>query len=319
MTSGCIDVHAHILPDFYVAAVSASGRAPSISSGFPAWSPQLALETMSRLDICGMVHSISQPGVHFGDDRQACKLARRCNETMAQLAADHPGQFGGFGVLPLPDVAGSGEEIDHALGTLKLDGIGVLASYGEAFISDPEFEPILARLNEHAAVVFVHPNLHPRSRGIQSGLASFVLEFPIDTTRAATGLLFSGALNRYPRIRFILAHAGGALPYLSWRLSLVSMIDERYASVTRERLLGHLQNFYFDVAQASGPQVLGCLAEITTPDHVLFGSDWPYCPERVGAVTVRSIVEGGSPQVLSNAARLFPRFGGAISQSAARS
>lgn len=311
----CIDVHAHILPRFYREAVTASGRAPSISLGFPDWSSSLALETMDRLGIATAINSISQPGVHFGDDGEARALARRCNEQFAQLAADYPTRFGSFAVLPLPDIAGACDEIDYALGTLKLDGIGVLASYGELFISDPQFEPILARLDQHAAVVFVHPSLHPRSRGIQKDLAAFLIEFPIDTTRAATGLLFSGALERYPHIRFILAHAGGALPYLSWRIALASLIDERYEQVTRDRIMNQLKNVYFDVAQASGPQVLSCLAEITTPDHILFGSDWPYCSERVGKLTIESIAGNAKGETFGgvfrrNAQALFPRLAG---------
>ncbi len=312
-TFSCIDVHAHILPPFYCTAVVESGRTPSISSGFPSWSPTLALETMDRLGIATAINSISQPGVHFGNDGAARSLARRCNETLAELAFDHPTRFGGFAVLPLPDVAGACAEVDYALGTLRLDGIGVLASYGEEFISDPRFEPLLQRLDEHEAVVFLHPNYHPRSRGIQKDLAGFLVEFPFDTTRAAVGLLFSGALKRYRRIRLILAHAGGTLPYLSWRISLASLIDARYAHMTRERVLSQLAGCYFDLAQSSGPPVLSALREITTPDHVLFGSDWPYCPVAVGQLTIDSIACNAETLATDgvfrqNALALFPRL-----------
>ncbi|HTH99276.1 MAG TPA: amidohydrolase family protein [Stellaceae bacterium] len=301
-----IDVHAHILPDYYTQAVTASGRAPSISAGFPRWSAQAQIEMMDRLEISATINSISQPGVHFGDDAAARALARRCNETFAEMAAGYPQRFGSFAVLPLPDVAGAVKEIEYALATLKLDGVGLLASYGEAFLSDPEFVPVLEALDHHGATVFVHPNFHPRSRGIQKDLAGFLVEFPIDTTRAALGLVFSGAVERYARIRFILAHAGGALPYLSWRVSLASMIDQRYAAMTRERVMAQIGRFYFDLAQASGPQVLACLNEITTPDRILFGSDWPYCDEKVGQATVDAVV--GNAQ--------GPRFGGAFRENA---
>jgi len=271
----CIDVHVHVIPSFYRDAVVDSERAPSISSGFPEWSPERALETMDRVGIAAAINSISQPGVHFGDDAAARHLARRCNDVMAQLIADHPRRFGAFAVLPLPDVNGACAEIDYALNRLKLDGIGLLASYGEAFISDSEFEPIFAALDRHAATVFIHPNFHPRSRGIQKNMAAFLTEFPIDTTRAVAGLLVSGVLERFPNIRFILAHAGGALPYLSWRLSLGPLIDKKYEHISPERLRSQLRRCYFEVAQASGPAVLSCLAEITSLDHVLFGADWP--------------------------------------------
>jgi predicted TIM-barrel fold metal-dependent hydrolase len=116
-----------------------------------------------------------------------------------------------------------------------------------------------------------------------------------------------------PRIRFILAHGGGALPYLSWRVALASLIDKRYERVTPDRIMSQLKNFYFDVAQASGAQVLSCLTEITTPDHILFGSDWPYCPERVGKLTIESIAGSAKGDTFGgvfrrNAQPLFPRL-----------
>lgn len=307
----CIDVHSHILPSFYCEAVKNSGRSTSISSGFPAWSAERAIEMMDRCGIATAIQSISQPGVHFGDDAQARHLARRCNELMAELHADYPHRFGGFAALPLPDVAGACDEIEYALDVLKLDGVGLLASYGERFLADPHFAPIWGVLNERAAVVFIHPNFHPRSRGIQSDLAAFLLEFPFDTTRAVTALIFSGIMERYPKIRFILAHAGGALPYLSWRLSLVSLIDAKYESVTRERIMTQLASCYFDVAQASGPQVLACLSEIAAPNHILFGSDWPYCSEAVGTATINALVDNqmAGPGIFrANSLPLFPRF-----------
>jgi predicted TIM-barrel fold metal-dependent hydrolase len=268
---------------------------------------------MDRMGIATAINSISQPGVHFGDDAAARHLARRCNEAMARLIADHPRRFGAFAVLPLPDVKGACAEIDYALNELRLDGIGLLASYGEAFISDAEFEPIFAALDQHAATVFIHPNFHPRSRGIQKNMAAFVMEFPIDTTRAVAGLLFSGAMERFPNIRFILAHAGGALPYLSWRLSLGPLIDKQYERTSPERLLSQLRRCYFEVAQASGPAVMSCLAEITSPDHVLFGADWPYCDERLTELTIRSIKENSEHETWAgifrqNTLPLFPRL-----------
>jgi predicted TIM-barrel fold metal-dependent hydrolase len=309
----CIDVHAHVLPGFYCDALINSGRGPSISSGFPEWSAVRAIEMMDRIGIAAAVNSISQPGVHFGDDAAARRLARRCNDMMAQLIADNPSRFGAFAALPLPDVNGACAEIDYALDELKLDGIGLLASYGEMFISDPEFEPIFAKLDEHAATVFIHPNLHPRSCGIQKNMAAFVMEFPFDTTRAVAGLLFSNVIERFPNIRFILAHAGGALPFLSWRISLSPLIDKRYEQTSRRLILNQLHRCYFELAQASGSQVLSCLAEITSPDHVLFGVDWPYCNEQVAEVTIGAIVDNADYQKWAgvfrqNSLPLFPRL-----------
>jgi 6-methylsalicylate decarboxylase len=103
------------------------------------------------------------------------------------------------------------------------------------------------------------------------------------------------------------------LPYLSWRIALASLIDKHYERVTPDRIMKQLRNLYFDVAQASGPQVLSCLAEITTPDHILFGSDWPYCSEKVGKLTIDSIAGNANGETFGgvfrrNAQALFPRL-----------
>ena len=93
---------------------------------------------------------------------------------------------------------------------LKHDGVSLFASYGENFLGDPLFDPLLEALDERGAVVFVHPGLHPSSKGFALPWPAFMMEYLFDTTRAAVNLVFSGAIDRFPRIRFILPHAGGA-------------------------------------------------------------------------------------------------------------
>jgi 6-methylsalicylate decarboxylase len=310
-----IDVHFHAVPDAFRRAAEAAGRGATIASGFPRWSPELALEVMDRHGIGTAITSISQPGVHFGDDEAARELARRCNEEAAGIVQRWPQRFGGFATLPLPDIAGACREIDHALGVLRLDGVCLLASYGERFLGDARFDPVLEVLNERDAVVFVHPNYHPSSRRLEWSLPGFLTEFPFDTTRAAANLVFSGATLRFPRIRFILAHGGGALPYLAWRLSLAPMIDRRFADRTGTGILEHVGRFWFDTAQAAGAAVLASLREIASPQRVLFGSDWPYCPESVidhtaAAIhTSRVLDEAAIAGVArDNALVLFPRL-----------
>ncbi len=124
-------------------------------------------------------------------------------------------------------------EIDHALGALKHQGVCLFASYGEKFLGDPQFDPVLEALNARAAVVFVHPALHPSSRKLDLPWPGFMMEYVFDTTRAAVNLVFGGAIERFPRIRFVLAHAGGLMPYFAWRLSVSPMIDKRLPQLSR--------------------------------------------------------------------------------------
>ena len=164
-TNGRIDVHAHPIPDFYREALIAAGRGPSIAGGFPAWTPSLAQEQMDEHDISAALLSVSQPGVNFGDDAVARKLARSFNEFLAKLSSK---SFGGFAVLPLPDIAGSCAEIDFALGQLGLDGVGIFASYGDMFLGDERLAHGLDDLSRlfPAHRREAHPVQHLRRSGL---------------------------------------------------------------------------------------------------------------------------------------------------------
>ncbi|MBX6319566.1 amidohydrolase family protein [Pigmentiphaga sp.] len=315
MSASRIDVHAHSLPPCFKEAVVAAGRGPTITSGFPSWSPEQALELMDRHDIQTSILSVSQPGVHFGDDAQARELARACNEFHAEVVARWPRRFGAFVTVPLPNVDDACTEIDYALSTLGADGVCLLASYGERFLGDAYFDPVMDVLNDREAVVFIHPNFHPSSRNLTLGWPGWMAEFLFDTTRAAMNLVFSGALQRFPRIKFILAHAGGTLPYIAWRQSMAPFIDPRFADLTPEEILRRIGTFYFDTAISAGPATLGALTEIAPQDHILFGSDWPYAPAEVTARTVDALTT--SPRLdapaqaaiaRNNALALFPRL-----------
>ena len=132
---------------------------------------------------------------------------------------------------------GAIDEIAYCLDELEFDGVSLFASYGEKFLGDPQFDPLLEMLNERDAVVFVHPGLHPSSKGLALPWPAFMMEYLFDTTRAVVNLIFSGAIERFPRIRFILPHAGGLVPYFAWRLSVSPMIDKRLPQMSREQVL----------------------------------------------------------------------------------
>ena len=313
--TGHIDVHFHAIPDFFRDAVKAAGLGPAISTGFPAWSADDALSVMDDNAIATAILSISQPGVHLGDDREARSLARRCNEHAAELIERHAGRFGAFAALPLPDIAGTKIELAYALDVLELDGVGLFASYGERFLGDPHFDPVLEVLNERDAVAFVHPNFHPSSRALRLDTPAFAVEFLFDTTRAAVNLILSGALDRFPRVRFILAHAGGTLPYVAWRLAAVPAIDRRFAALPPDKIYAGIKHFWYDTALSAGQGALAALQAVADPARILFGSDWPYAPAAVTAATVAALAEPGALAAgtragveRANAVALFPRF-----------
>jgi predicted TIM-barrel fold metal-dependent hydrolase len=308
-----IDFHLHLIPQFYQDAVYAAGTGPQIGR-YPDWSPQRALELMDQNGIEIALTSLAQPGVQFGARAGALALARRCNDYAAELTARWPRRFGAFAVVPMWETRDAIDEIGHALDALKLQGVCLFASYGEKFLGDPHFDPVLAELDRRGAVVFVHPRMHPSSRKLDLPWPGFMMEYLVDTTRAAVNLAFGGATEHFPRIRFVLAHAGGLMPYFAWRLSIAPMIDARLAQLTPAQILARLAGFWYDTALSPTPQTLACLAGVARPEQVVFGTDWPFANANVIAEAAKyqnSALAGGLDRAAidrGNALALFPQF-----------
>jgi len=212
------------------------------------------------------------------------------------------------------DLTEAVEEISRALDQLKLEGVCLFASYGERFLGDPAFDPVLEALNDREAVVFIHPALHPSSRNLALPWPGFVMEYLFDTTRAAVNLVFGGAIKRFARIKFVLAHAGGLIPYFAWRLSVSPMIDARMEPLSRDEIYRRVRCFWYDNALAPAPETLACLQAIAAPDRLVFGSDWPFANIDVIAEAVRTYeamamlpAQRGSVD-RGNALALFPQF-----------
>lgn len=280
-----IDVHHHIVPREYVKALATCGIEESGGMPFPEWEVDTSLEFMERQSIEKAFTSISCPGVYFGDIAFACDLAHRCNEISAKLINDHPQRFGAFAVLPLPDLDAALLELEYALDTLKLDGVTLLASIGNQYLGDPAFDDLFAELNRRKTVIFVHPAVPPGSDVPKLNLPPSIVEFTFDTTRAITNLLFSGTLERCPDIRFIFPHAGGTVPYLTWRISLGAWLPGMHERVP-QGVVTYLKNLYYDTALSTNSYTLRSFQELVQPSHILFGSDFPFLPEPVIAENI---------------------------------
>jgi 6-methylsalicylate decarboxylase len=295
-----IDVHFHLIPPFYQEAAYAAGAGPAIGR-YPDWSPERALELMDNSGIELALTSLAQPGVQFGDPTKAAALARRCNEYASELGVRWPKRFSAFATVPMWDMREAVAEIDHALGTLKHQGVCLFASYGEKFLGDAHFDPVMEALNAHDAVVFVHPALHPSSRKLDLPWPGFMMEYVFDTTRASVNLVFSGTIERFPRIRFVLAHAGGLMPYFAWRLSISPMIDARLEQLSPAEIYARLGRFWYDNALSPTAETLACVERIAPTGHVVFGSDWPFANARVIAEAVKTYEAVELPQAQRDA------------------
>jgi predicted TIM-barrel fold metal-dependent hydrolase len=308
-----IDVHFHFIPPFYSEAVYEAGRGPAIGR-YPDWTPELALALMDRHGIEVALTSLAQPGVGFGTQDSAQTLARRCNDYTAELIARWPQRFGAFTTVPMWTIDGALAEVAYCFDALKFDGVSLFASYGERFLGDPWFDPLLEALNARDAVVFVHPGLHPSSKGLALPWPGFMMEYLFDTTRAVVNLIFSGAIARFPRIRFILPHAGGLAPYFAWRLAVSPMIDRRLPQLSRDEVFAGLAHFWYDNALSPGEQTFGSLDHVARPERIVFGTDYPFANPHLIAEAITTYESGFLPDARraaidrDNALALFPKY-----------
>lgn len=312
-----IDVHHHIYPPRYTTEnyqrlVDDSPRFPG--ERYKNWTPRGALELMDKSGVATAIASMTSPGVWWGNNEDGRLWARECNEFGAQMARDFPGRFGMFGAVPLPDTEGSLRAIEHALDVLKLDGIGLLTSYTGRLLGDAGFAPVLDELNRRKAVVFVHPTMSCCGNLSIPYLNNPSLEFPFDTTRTISSLLFSGTFARCPDIRFIFSHGGGAVPMLYQRIaaSINNMTPEERARLVPNGVAHELNRQYYDLASVA-MNAAGMAAVLKTfpTSQLLYGSDVPFGSH---ANVVAGLGKFGLPATdaqaieRENALRLFPRL-----------
>jgi 6-methylsalicylate decarboxylase len=276
---GWIDVHHHILPPRFVAEqrdeILYFARDPKVLE----WTPAAALEQLDRFGIDTAFTSLGVPGAPDPP------LARACNEYAADLAREHPGRFGAFASLPLPDVDSALTELAYAFDELEADGVGLLSNYDGRHLGDPRFAPLLEELDRRRAVVHVHPIAPPASRGALSGYPDPFLEFPFDTTRTITSLLYAGALTRWPGIAWIFSHGGGATAMLAQRIVALAQMT---GAVT-DPLAQLSQRLHVDAVTTTSRGAFAAVAELFGSERIVFGSDFPYVPIEATAGGLRSL------------------------------
>ncbi len=206
---------------------------------------------MDKAGVATAMLSVMQPGVWFGDDEQGRSLARRCNDYAAQLVKDHPGKFGMFATIPLPDTEGSLKEIEYGLDVLKAGGIALMTSYYDKYLGDPAFLPVFEELNRRKAVVYVHPNTPDCCKALVKGMPVGTIEYATDTTRTISSLIFgeAGTAFKCPDIRFIWSHSGGTLPFLTGRL--IRLARDRKDARMPDGPIPILKRYNYEIAQGN--------------------------------------------------------------------
>jgi len=303
--NGRIDVHYHVFPPETLAV----SRNPAQAG----WTVARAIE---ELDRNGIATGLASSGSTLPVDQ-----ARAFNEFGARLGGDHPGRFGLFAALPLPDIDASLREIEHALDVVKADGFGLVTSYGELWLGDPKLRPVLVELNRRKAVVYVHPTDAPCCVNLSywtPPVAGSWIEWPMHTARAILSLMLNKVMLELPDIRFIFAHDGGTMPLLIGRIagfteSARADFREKFHDIFPAGVEAEYRKLYFDTAQGFYPVNMQAMRKLVPDEHILFGSDYPYFSI---AASVAGIQQLGLPPALTraiereNAQALFPRWRG---------
>jgi predicted TIM-barrel fold metal-dependent hydrolase len=267
-----IDAHAHIMPPDYRAELE---RRELMTVPLPPWSPELLDGLLDRHAIDAAVLSLSPPGVFFGDQGLADELARLVNERTAEHVRSAPERFAGLAVLPLPDVDRALAELRHGLDDLGLDGVTLLSNVAGTYLGDPAWDPLFDELDRRRAYVFVHPNAAPGAPPLPEH-PIWLYEYPFDTTRAIANLVYSGTLERCPRIRLQVSHLGGAAPFLAHRLASLEAREPDRATRAPAGALAYLSRLYYDTGLSNHALAVRPTLELAEAGRVVFGTDWPY-------------------------------------------
>ncbi|QPC80265.1 hypothetical protein HYE68_011017 [Fusarium pseudograminearum] len=316
--SAKVDVHAHLVPDFYADALREAGHVPGPDGmpGIPSWDAESHLEFMKENNIERSILSISSPGVYLNvpsktATQKAISLARQVNKYGSELKAKYPKEFGYFASLPLPDIQASLKEIQYSFGELnpKPDGVVMMSNYYGLYLGDRDLEPIYDALNELNVTIFEHPTTPcTQFQGMRFDIdkdaptisqqqwqalnrpvavrqfAAPTLDFPFETARTFADLFYTSMPTKFPNLKWIMSHAGGGLiPTLDRIVTYSSLYPG--LNLTEESMKETLaKNFFFDLA---GPWpvnfAIPALLRWVDYTRIVWGSDTVFTPMRQAA------------------------------------
>jgi predicted TIM-barrel fold metal-dependent hydrolase len=306
-----IDTHHHPYPPVYIEKTGEvlKRTTHAFYQRLRDWRPSQAIEAMDKNGIAVSVLSVSTPSVWLGGSEASRTFARAVNEAAAKMQRNHKGRFGHFAALALPDVEGSLREIEYAFDTLHADGIALTTNYMDKYPGDETFRPVFDELNRRNAVVYFHPTAASFAFNVIPNIPPPTIEFPFDTTRAITSLLFGGTFHRCPNIKWIFSHGGGALAMIAGRLAGLAKNRPELSAQVPNGVMHELSKLYVDVVGVTTAGAMKAILDIVPMSHLLFGTDYPFWPPettikglaglKLSATDLRSIE-------CDNALRLMP-------------
>jgi aminocarboxymuconate-semialdehyde decarboxylase len=230
---------------------------------------------MDREGIDVQAYSLTTPGLHIESAERGAELARIVNDAFAEGAERFPGRFAPLAALPLQDPAAAVKEADRALNELGLNGVLLFSHVNDRHLDDPAYLPLFELLENAGKPIFIHPTSPRRLEGIEEYRLTAILGFLFDTTTAVARIIFSGLLERHPRLVFVLGHLGGTLPYLVERMDRgFTAYTECQAHITKPPS-EYLREMYLDTVNFQ-PYALRMALGLMGPDRLVLGTDFPH-------------------------------------------
>lgn len=293
-----IDIHGHILTKGYLDLLEAHGATREDGFPLPAWSEIDALAFLDEASISYQVLSLSSPHPYFGNAEESAAFCRAFNDETARVVARHPNRFGFCAVVPLPDVDAAIAEATRAIGDLDALGVKLASNSRGLYLGDERLDPLFYRLESlaegrgHDVVCLIHPSRpEPIAEGVFSAGPTPLYEFLADTTRAVLNMIAHNVPRRFPHVQIVVPHCGSFLPNVVRRIEGTQPILERAHMMSHVDVPANLARLWFDTAGDPVPDLLPLLLTITSPSHVLFGSDFPFTPNERALANARRLQE----------------------------
>ena len=287
------DLHTHYYPTAYFERIERSGGDFSFATSptgqriiryrgarfFGVTAPMTdvakRLEDMDRVGIDTEVLSLSTPNVYFVEGKAQADVARMVNDAYAELAAKHSRRFLGFASIPMDDPDAALHELERALDDLRMQGVVLLSNIRGRALADPVYRQFFEEADRRKVCVFVHPMIPVASEPFTEYVLGPIIGFPFDTTLAITKLCYAGVFRQLPNIRWVVAHAGGAVPYLMERMDSGWRDFAECRANIDEPPSVYLKRLYYDTVTFS-PLNLKLLRDQVGADHMVMGSDYPH-------------------------------------------
>ncbi len=272
-----IDVHSHIIPQSYFAVLTQHDALLEEGFPLPKWNVEKQLKWMDEVGVKTSVLTLAAPQPYFGNIQESRKIIRQVNEEAAHIKREHPGRFLWCATLPLPDVKAAIEEARYVLDTLHADGIKLATNVRGQYLGAPELDPLMAFLSERHAIVILHPHKpEPTNMQVMTQTPLAMQEYLSETTRAVANMISRNVLARYPNLKVIVPHCGAYLPIAIPRMKSLTPVMQQAKLIEEIDWERNLASLYYDLAGSHSPEAIQLLLTITSPDHLLYGSDYPY-------------------------------------------